>query len=448
MLSVFPPHITPERFLTASVPGIGGTLKQEPEDFLVEELPAYEPCGEGEHLYLFIQKRGMATDHLARLLADHFGVRRDAIGVAGLKDKRAVTTQLFSVHLPGRKDADVRSFENPHATVLWAARHTNKLRRGHLKGNRFVIRVRNVSASKAVFAQRALRMLVAQGAPNRIGEQRFGILRRNHLIGRAIVLGDVEEILQLLLGPSDEFPHVQERAREAYAAGSYEDAMALLPPASRVERRALSILARDGDKRRAAYSIDPLARSFFVTAFQSAIFNSVLDRRIAEDTYDRLIEGDLAFKHDSGAAFGVTASVLADEGVTDPAKSLICRLQQLEISPSGPMWGPEMTRAAGSVGNMELEELLKTGVTLEHLEAFWSRCRDAMVGQRRALRVPVTYPDVEGGMDERGEYVKLRFELPRGSFATTVMQEIMKIDLPEDDETPDEGGAARSNEQR
>lgn len=440
----FDPHTLPARFLTHAVPGTGGVLKQEPEDFLVEEIPAYEPCGQGEHLYLFIQKRGMATDHLARLLAQHFNVRREAVGFAGLKDKRAVTTQVFSVHIPGRSDADLSSFENPHATVLWAARHTNKLRRGHLKGNRFVIRIRGATAGKAVHAQRALRILVAEGAPNRVGEQRFGILKRNHELGRAIILGDAPAALDLLLGPSDAFPDVQSRAREAYARGAFEEALALFPPASRTERRALGALARGAQPSRVVQEIEPLARSFFVTAFQSAVFNSVLDQRLSDGTYNTLLEGDLAFKHDSGATFRIDAPP-PPQTSSDPTddRSLDSRLKRLEISPSGPMWGPEMSRASGPVGEMEDRALLSTGVDHDRLELFWNKSRDAMVGQRRPLRVPIAFPDVEGGMDERGEYIKVRFELPRGAFATSVMQEIMKVELPEPEDDASEPGGER-----
>src|SRR5690606_17358918 len=128
-----PPPAPP--YLTAAIPGAGGRLKVRPEDFLVEEIPAYEPSGEGEHIYLFVEKRNHSTMHVVRLLADHFGVRRDAVGFAGLKDKFAVTRQLFSVHVPGRRPSDFPAFERPGIVVHWADLHANKLRRGHLKGN-------------------------------------------------------------------------------------------------------------------------------------------------------------------------------------------------------------------------------------------------------------------------------------------------------------------------
>ena len=430
----FDPHITPPAYMTADVPGIGGVLKARPEDFLVEEIPAYEPCGEGEHLYLWVQKRGMATMHMLRLLADHFGVRREAVSCAGLKDTHAVTTQMVSVHLPGKKNAEHSAFTHEQVSILWTDRHNNKLRRGHLKGNRFVLRVRNVTASKAVYAHKALMKLAAAGAPNRIGAQRFGMLANNHIVGRALILGDFQGTLDAMLGPNAEHPEVHAEARALYAAGKYEEAMHAMPRSAHAERRCLSVLARGEDAKRAVYSIERLIQSFLVTAWQSAVFNAVLDERIGNETYTRLIEGDLAFKHDSGAVFPIDAPTLADTAVTDPSQALAQRLSRVEISPSGPMWGPEMTEASGAVGEMERRIMESSGVALERLRAYWQQSREAMLGQRRALRIPVANPDVEGGMDEHGEYVKLRFELPRGSFATSVMQEIMKTEPAGDEE--------------
>lgn len=417
--------------MTADVPGTGGVLKARPEDFLVEEIPAYEPCGEGEHLYLWVQKRGMATLHMLRLMADHFGVKRDAVSCAGLKDTHAVTTQMVSVHLPGKKHAEYPVFAHEQVSILWNARHNNKLRRGHLKGNRFVIRVRDVSASKAVFAHKALSILAAAGAPNRIGAQRFGMLANNHIVGRALILGDFQGALDALLGPNAEHPEVHAEARALYAEGKYQEAMHAMPRSAHAERRCLSTLARGGggeNAKRAVYSIERMIQSFLVTAWQSAVFNAVLDERIGNGTYARLVEGDLAFKHDNGAVFPIDSATLANAGVTDPDQSLAQRIERVEISPSGPMWGPEMTEASGAVGEMERRIMESSGVPLERLQAYWQQSREALLGQRRALRIPVAHPDVEGGMDAHGEYVKLRFELPRGAFATSVMQEIMKVD--------------------
>ena len=336
------PRIEPSVYLTPQSPPVGGRLKDRPEDFLVEELPLYEPCGEGEHLYLFLEKRNLSTTQLIAAVARHFNVRPGDVGYAGLKDKRAVTRQLLSVHLPGKHESDFPAFEQDRITLLWTDRHTNKLRPGHLAGNRFIIRIRGVDASKVVHAHRILRQLETTGVPNRAGEQRFGYLALNHEIGRALLLGEHRAALDLLLGPCDAASPWQSEPRALYAEHRYDEARELFPRTARTERRALAALAKGDGPKRAIDGMDQLQRRYYITAFQSAVFNAVLDDRLAAGALATLEEGDLAWKHDNGAVFAVTAG-------DDPAQ-LAARLAALEISPSGPMWGSGMTRAAGAVG--------------------------------------------------------------------------------------------------
>src|SRR5262245_7615155 len=104
--------VEPAVYLTQDIPGVGGVLRESPEDFFVEELPLYEPCGSGEHIYLFVEKRNMSTVQMIRLLARHFGIGEESVGYAGLKDKRAVTRQVVSIHVPGKKPADFPAFEH------------------------------------------------------------------------------------------------------------------------------------------------------------------------------------------------------------------------------------------------------------------------------------------------------------------------------------------------
>ncbi len=405
--------------MTAALPGIGGVLKARPEDFLVEEIPAYEPTGSGEHIALFIEKRNHSTLHLVRLLAEHFGVRRDAVGFAGLKDKVAVTRQMFSVHTPGRKPSDFPAFEREGVTVHWIDQHANKIRRGHLRGNRFIIRVRQVDPMKVIHAHHVLATLARSGVPNRIGEQRFGVLGNNHRIGRALLLHDAPALLDELLGPSSEHPEAQREARRLYSEGRFVDALAAFPPSLHTERRVLAALARGEKPRRAMFAIERTEQSFYLTAFQSAVFNDVLEQRLASGTLDRFLDGDLAFKHDSGAVFPISAAELADPETA-------ARRARIELSPSGPMWGVRMMRARGEVDALEVAALERQGVTTAQLAEHAARARDPLSGERRPLRVPIAHADVEGGVDEHGPYIKCVFELPRGSFATTVMAEIMK----------------------
>ena len=397
--------------------GIGGRLRERFEDFLVEELPLYEPSGEGEHVYLFVEKRGMATLEMVRLIARHFGVRPRDVGYAGLKDKRAITRQMLSVWMPGRTIEDVPSLDDDRVAILWADRHTNKLRRGHLKGNRFSIRVREVPIHAVVSAQRTLTRLGREGLPNRFGEQRFGYLGNNHLVGRAIVLGRWEEALAHLLGPNAEHPDAQAEGRRLFQIERFAEAKGEFHSSLRTERTVLDALSQGASAEEALRRMERSAMSFYVTAFQSAIFNRVLTQREETGTLGSLIEGDLAFMHASRASFVVGEAELADPEMAG-------RLGRFEVSPSGPMWGTTMRRASGEVARTELEALHAAGVDEAALARFAEVGGDIQ-GDRRPLRVPVIDPEVEGGADEHGPFVRCAFELPRGCFATSVMREIM-----------------------
>lgn len=415
------PRAQPSMYVTEAIPPVGGVIKQRPEDFFVEELPAYEPCGSGEHIYVFIEKRDLSTMHAVQAIARHFGVRVGDVGYAGLKDKVAVTRQVFSVHTPGKKPADYPAFDHPKMGVLWADLHTNKLRQGHLAGNRFVIRIRGTDMTRAVHAHRALQRLMKVGVPNRIGEQRFGNLQSNHLIGRALLKRDHQLAADLLLGPSAAYPEKQPESRALYARGEFDEALRALPRNSDTERRVLWALAKGKKVHHAIYNMGEMPMRFFITAAQSAIFNAVLDERLRRGSFASLIEGDLAWKHENGAVFAVDRAVIDDPETPR-------RLEAIAISPTGPMWGKEMIQpAAGSeAARIEAAALESFGVTTEEFAAASQKRRDPVPGKRRPLRIPVAFGDVEGGTDEHGHYVKVIFELPAGSFATVVLQEVMK----------------------
>lgn len=162
------------RLPTAHGPAVlSATVRGTPEDFRVEELPAFEPSGQGEHLLLIVEKRGMNTAFAAKRLAQWARVPEMAVGYAGLKDRHAVTRQRFSVHLPKKVAPDLSSLQSDGLRVLGHAWHSRKLPRGALAGNRFVLALRDVRGERGAIGQR-LRALAARGVPNYFGEQRFG----------------------------------------------------------------------------------------------------------------------------------------------------------------------------------------------------------------------------------------------------------------------------------
>ena len=414
-------HLAPERpYRSEGVPGIGGVLKQREDDFLVDELPLYPPSGEGEHLMLFVEKRGLSSSYMVGLLARHFGVREGDIGYAGLKDKLAITRQHVTVHVPGKTPEDFPSLQDERVSILWADLHDRKMRRGHLAGNGFSIRVRQVNPQGVLHAHKTLRILEAKGMANWVGQQRFGHWGTNHLIGRALVRGEAQEACDLLLGPSPD--GTTDDARTAYAGGDYAEALHATPLSAQGERRVLDALVQGKSPNRAIQRLGRTETGFMVSALQSAMFNAVLGERMRAGTLDTLMEGDVAVVHGSTRT---TFVVSADEAAS---LEMAERLVKIEVSPTGPMWGPSMRWAKGEPAEIETAVLEKFGVTLEELERFAKKNRGAMDGDRRPLRVPLRYPQVEGGADAHGTYIRCGFELPKGSYATEAMAELMKPD--------------------
>ena len=394
------------RYLTIDIPGTGGIIKETPEDFLVEEVPLYLPCGEGEHTYVTIEKRGLTTLEAVRRISRALGVPDREIGYAGMKDAVGVTRQTVSIP---RVSPDVCSALNlPGIAVLASVRHRNKLRLGHLAGNRFRIRVREVGDEASERAEAVLAVLTARGVPNYFGAQRYGLHGNSHLIGRAMVRGEWRTAFDHVIG--DPLAVRDERWRgaiEAYRRGDLEESIRLFPGHCRTERDILQrLLKRPDAHEKAFYAIHPRLKKLYLSAYQSSLFDRLLAERL--DALDRVMAGDLAMKHENGACFLVT-----DAAAEQP------RAAAFEISPTGPMFGFRMLFPEGEPRAME--EALLAAEELE-LSSFNLPGGLAMDGERRPLRVPLREPSAM--MDN--DALILSFALPRGSYATSVLREVVK----------------------
>ena len=163
----------PARWPTAATPPLrSARLRASPEDFVVAELPAATPDGVGEHLWVQVRKRGWNTADVARALARWAGVPPRQVGYAGRKDRHAVTTQWFSLHLPGRPDPAPATWP-AGIEVLATARHSRKLQRGALRGNAFRLTLRAVRGDTSALDDWA-EAVARRGFPNYFGPQRFG----------------------------------------------------------------------------------------------------------------------------------------------------------------------------------------------------------------------------------------------------------------------------------
>ena len=326
------------------------------------------------------------------------------IGYAGHKDAQAVTSQVLSVH--GVPPDAVLALNVPGINVTWAERHRRKLKVGHLRGNRFTIRVRGVEGAALSACEPILEVLSRRGVPNRYGPQRFGMRGDSARLGQAVVKKDAQAFVEAFLGG----PHANEservqQARSLFDSGQWDGALSLFPRAMADERRVLQTLVRTRDFRRAYGGLPKRLKVFLLSAYQSELFNRVLDERL--QTLDRVYEGDLAMVHPGRSVFRVE-----DEAAEQP------RARRLEISPTGPIFGYRMTPAAGQQGCLETAVLAAEGLNPEDF-----RVGDGIKarGQRRALRFQVHDPELW-----YDEGVLLRFWLPRGCYATTLLAEIMK----------------------
>jgi tRNA pseudouridine13 synthase len=399
-------------YLTTSFPGIGGSIKNRPEDFFVQEIPLYEPSGEGEHVYCEIQKVGIPTFEAINRIADALRVSPRDIGYGGLKDAKAITRQVLSIL--GTTEEAVMSLRVPNITVQWAARHGNKLRLGHLAGNRFAIKIRGVNPTDVIKLEPVMSELQRRGMPNYFGEQRFGRRGDNHKLGGALIRGRPEELLALLLGSPD--PSIDDppmlKARRSFSEGRFEDAMRQWPRHGGMERRVLARMIKTGKAGAAVRMIDQRLRRLWVSALQSELFNDVLSHRI--EAIDRIWIGDLAMKLENGAVFRVE-----DATIEQP------RCDAFEISPTGPIVGHRMTLPEGEELTLEEKALKSHGLTLGH---FRQESRDQSPGARRPLRVQPKDINLAAGVDEHGAQITVAFTLPPGSYATVLLRELMKND--------------------
>ncbi|MBX7102470.1 MAG: tRNA pseudouridine(13) synthase TruD [Gemmataceae bacterium] len=233
--------MTPTPLLTADLPGTGGRLKAELDDFEVEEIPAYEPSGDGPHLYLWIEKRDLGGEFFLRQVAQRLGIRPGDVGTAGIKDRRAVTRQWVSV--PAETEPRLGSLDGDGIRMLKTTRHGNKLKPGHLRGNRFRILIRDVGTDGLARCESILGRIRTHGLPNYYGSQRFG---RN---GETATLG----FRQLREGP---------------------------------------------DRR-----LSPFLRKLSLSAAQSDLFNDYLSRRLTDGLLRTVMVGDVLGKWPAGGMF-------------------------------------------------------------------------------------------------------------------------------------------------
>lgn len=334
-----------------------GDFRHTQEDFRVTELMDFVPEGHGEHQWLWIEKRGLTTDELCRELAGLCDVAPRDIGVAGLKDKQAITQQWVSVWLPGREAPEHLSeaLAEKGARVLASVRHPRKLKRGVHRGNRFALRVSGEAVAHPDFETR-WQTLIRDGVPNYFGPQRFG--HQGHNLGRA-----------------------------------------------------RAVLIRGWRKR------DDRSGMLLSTA-RSFLFNEVLAARLKAGCWATALSGEVFALDGTGSRFVTDGS--------EAVETLTQRLADGDIHPTGPLWGTGRGESHAQVAALE-----------QVLASSWPQLCDGLEkagvkAERRPLRLMPANARLEWAItpaqadaEATAASAWLHFDLPRGSFATGLLRELI-----------------------
>jgi tRNA pseudouridine13 synthase len=292
--------------LTSDLLGIGGRIKATPEDFVVEEIPAYQPVGTGDFLFLWTEKRDLGAEYFQRQIAQRLQIPVAEVGTAGLKDRHAVTRQMVSV--PARTESLLGQLEGDGIRVLEVSRHTNKLKPGHLHGNRFQVFVRNPLPGAAEMLPPILNRLRESGMPNYYGLQRFGREGETVKQGFALLRGEP--------------------------------------------------LPVSADGRRANLR-SPFLRKLALSAAQSALFNHYLAKRITDGLLRIVLQGDVMAKWPFGGLFLATDLAREQE-----------RFDSRETVHAGPMFGKKTFASSGEAAAREASTLQEAGLTTGSFHGF------------------------------------------------------------------------------
>jgi tRNA pseudouridine13 synthase len=359
--------------LTADLPGVGGTIKVEPEDFEVEEIPAYEPSGQGEFLYLWLEKRDMGAEFFTRQIAKRLAIPVGEIGTAGLKDRRAVTRQMVSV--PESAEPRLPQLEGDGIKVLRVGRHSNKLRSGHLHGNRFRILIRC--------------------SPLPPGEGPG--VRGKHPDYDSIPHGEGSEVR----GKHLDYDAILDRIRQHGLPNFYGPQR----------------FGRDGETLHLGLALlrgqktirNPFLKKLALSAAQSALFNHYLAQRMRDRLLHRVLPGDVMCKLPFGGMF-VAADLEQEQK----------RFDAREIVSAGPIFGRKTFAASTEAAQRESAALSAFELTESSFNGFGK----LLQGTRRHNLVYVD--DLAAVVEPDG--LRLSFTLPAGSYATMLLREVMKCD--------------------
>jgi tRNA pseudouridine13 synthase len=405
------------KYYASDSEGIGGRLRTDPADFMVEEIPLEKKGGtSGPYLICRLTKTNWELQHAIKEIAKRLGISHRRIGWAGTKDRNAITRQLISLYnVTANQVAEIHLKD----IILEPVGQSNEgLSLGDLLGNCFDITIRDCQPADLEPRVQTTSETVRRAVPNYFGLQRFGATRPvTHRVGEWILRENFEKAVITYVGQA--FPGEPETVREIRTAFSetrdIPAALSDLPPQMSYERAMLHYLySHPDDYRGALQELPPKLLSMFVSAYQSYLFNRALSQRIDDghSLTDPLSGDRLIFSN--GRTDTVTVTNIN-------AVSLHIRRGRCSIALFMPGKGQFDTRGEGERATESLLE--ESGITAQDFERASAFVRTKFDGAWRsiALRTDI------GAMIAKND-VQLKFSLPPGHYATTVCREFMKAD--------------------
>jgi tRNA pseudouridine13 synthase len=415
-------------YYLSNIDGTGGRLKKDPEDFIVKEISSKpEPVPNGRYVIAEVVSKNWETNRLVRLMSRSLGISREKIGFAGTKDKRAVTTQLmsFECRIDSLKRIDLKDVEIKEA---YTARRDIQI--GDLKGNSFVVRVRECTASADsipdTLGSVSSVMKEAGGFPNYFGVQRFGVVRPvTHKVGEFIVRGDIESAVKCYV--SDPALYENEETVIIRSALTKEDSWPSLvrdmPDSLSYEKILVEhIVSSPGDWKGAIERLPKNLQMMFVHAYQSYLFNQMLSERMKKGlSLNVPVLGDTVIPLDSDRIPQHDNPVTTTPNNIDLVAKLV-RSGRAFITIS--LFGSESKIADGEMGDIERTIIEKEKISeKDFIIPGLPHCSSK--GSRREILCPVS--DLSHRMTENG--YEISFSLPKGNYATCLLREYMKSEM-------------------
>ena len=404
--------------------GVGGDLRVEPGDFIVNEVSYFKVGTSGDYIIVRLTKKNWEMHHLIRDLSRQLGISEERIGIAGTKDKRAVTTQLMSIR--GISEEQLSHVDLPRVKLEPLGRANRDIGLGDLLGNDFDVTIGHIALPAAELERRieAIGGSIANmgGVPNFFGYQRFGVVRPiTHLIGKKLLRGDVEGaamayIAMSFRGETEENRKARDFVMETH---DFKEGLKKYPLNLRYERAMMHYLAEHPDDYAGAFrSLSPRLLRLFVHAYQSYLFNRLLSRRLLDGfSLSEPVEGDVVcFTDERGAPDTSKLEVVTKKNLPD----VMFLIKRKRAYITLPLIGKDTSLDGGRRGEEERRVLEEEGVRAENFSV--SAMPDlASAGLRREILLRVK-PEIKAGEG----MARLKFFLPKGCYATTVLREFMK----------------------